>query len=217
MGLVFLIDRPDYRLATDRNVLKRGEATVIEEITHAYVRAQGEIASTLRNLQSVCAKATEDAYRSGLAEAERNAAERLTLIELERLALLKSMQPALAEMVADALELLAKGLDREAVMARAMELFQGSLRSVRWARLRVHPDAVRVAEGALLELSRNTGLGKLARVVADEALPEDGCVLESDLGRVDASLSTQLQAIRGATAEAARQMVDAATGRGPRV
>jgi len=49
MGLVFLIDRPDYRLATDRNVLKRSEATVIEHITHAYVRAQGEIASTLRN------------------------------------------------------------------------------------------------------------------------------------------------------------------------
>ncbi len=78
----------------------------------------------------------------------------------------------------------------------------------------MHPDAVRVAEDALLELSRNTGLGKLARVVADAFLPEDGCVLESDLGKVDASLSTQLQAIRAATAEAARRMVGAATGRG---
>jgi type III secretion protein L len=216
MGLVFLIDRPDYRLATDRNVLKRGEATVIEHITHAYVRAQGEIAATLRNLQSVCAKATEDAYRKGLAKAEHDAAERWTLVEVERLALLKSMQPALAEMVADAVTLLAKGLDREALMARAMELIQGSLRGASWARLRVHPDAVRVAEDALLELSRNTGLGKLARVVADAFLPEDGCVLESDLGKVDASLSTQLQAIRDAAAEAARRMVGA-TGRGTSV
>lgn len=213
MGLVLLIDRPDYRLATDRNVLKRGEATVIEHITHAYVHAQGEIASTLRNLQSVCAKATEDAYRKGMTKAEHDAAERWTFVEVERLALLKSMQPALAEMVVDAVTLLAKGLDREALMARAMELIQGSLRGASWARLRVHPDAVRVAEDALLELSRNTGLGKLARVVADAFLPEDGCVLESDLGKVDASLSTQLQAIRAATAEAARRMVGAATGR----
>jgi type III secretion protein L len=217
MGLVFLIDRPDYRLATDRNVLKRGEATVIEHITNAYVRAQGEIASTLRNLQSVCAKATEDAYHTGLAKAEHDAAERWTLVEVERLALLQSMQPALAEMVVDALSLLAKGLDREALMARAMELFQGSLRGVSWARLRVHPDAVQVAEDALLEFSRNTGLGKLARVIADESLPQDGCVLESDLGKVDASLGAQLQAIRTATAEAARQMVGAATGRGTQV
>jgi len=207
MGLVLLINRPDYRLATDRKVLKRDEATVIEHITHAYGRAQGEIASTLRNLQSVCAKGAEDAYRTGLAKAEREAAELWTLVEVERLALLKSMQPALAEMVVDALSLLAKGLDREALMARAVELFQGSLRGVSWARLRVHPDAVRVAEDALLELSRQTGLGKLARVVADDSLPEDGCVLESDLGRVDASLDTQLQAIRGAAAEAARRMV----------
>lgn len=216
MGLVFLINRPDYRLASDRNVLKRDEATVIEHITHAYVRAQGEIASTLRNLQSVCAKATEDAYQKGLAKAERAAAERWTLIELERLALLKSMQPALAEMVVDAVSLLAKGLDREALMGRAVELFQGSLRGVSWARLRVHPVAVGVAEDALLELSRKTDLGKLARVMADDTLPEDGCVLESDLGRVDASLNTQLQAMRGATAEAARRMVDAAGAGGTR-
>jgi type III secretion protein L len=214
MGLVLLIDRPDYRFATDRNVLKRGEATVIEQITHAYVRAQGEIASTLRNLQSVCAKATEDAYRKGLAKAEHDAAERWTLAEVERLALLKSMQPALAELVAEAVALLAKGLDREALMARAMELLQGSLRGVSWARVRVHPNAVRVAEDALLELSRNTGLGKVARVVADDSLPEGSCVLESDLGRVDASLSTQLQAIRAATSDAASRMVGAATGRG---
>ncbi len=213
MGLVFLINRPDYRLATDRNVLKRDEATVIEQITHAYVRAQGEIVSALRNLQGVCAKATEDAYRSGLAKAEREAAERWTRVEVERLALLKSMQPALAEMVVDALSLLAKGLDREALMGRAVELLQGSLRGVSWARLRVHPAAVQAAEDALLELSRKTDLGKLARVMGDESLPEDGCVLESDLGRVDASLTTQLEAIRAATAEAARRMVIPATGR----
>jgi type III secretion protein L len=102
-------------------------------------------------------------------------------------------------------------------MARAMELFQSSLRGASWARLRVHPYAARVAEDALLELSRNTGLGKLARVIADDSLPEDGCVLESDLGKVDASLSTQLQAIRVAAADAARRMVGAATDRGTRV
>jgi type III secretion protein L len=213
MGLVFLIDRPGYRLASDRKVLKRGEAMVIEQITHAYVRAQGEIASSLRNLQSVCAKATEDAYQKGLAKAEHEAAMRWTLVEVERLTLLKSMQPALAELVVDAVMLLAKGLDREALMARAMELLQNSLRGASWARLRVHPDATQAAEAALNDLSRNSGLGKLARVVADASLPEDGCVLESDLGKVDASLSTQLQAIQGAAAEAARRMVGAATDR----
>lgn len=198
MGLVFVINRPGYRVATDRKVLKRGEAAVIEQITDAYARAQGEITATLDNLESVCAKATEDAYQKGLAKAELEAARRWTAVEVDRLALLKAMQPALAEMVLDALTRLAKGIDREALMRQALELLQGSLRGVSWARLRVHPQAVRAAEAAVSDFSRRTGLGPLARVVADESLSPDGCLLESDLGSIDASLDTQIQAIRDA-------------------
>jgi type III secretion protein L len=204
MGLVFLIDRPGYRLASDRKVLKRSEASVIEQITQAYVRAQGEINSALGNLDRVCAQATDDAYRKGLAKAEREAAQRWTFAEVDRLMLLKSMQPALADLVVDGVSLLAKEIDREAFIARALEVLQGSLQAASWARMRVHPDAVGVAEAALSEFSQRTGLGSLARVVADGSLAEDSCVLESNLGKIDASLGTQLQAIRSAIAEAAR-------------
>jgi type III secretion protein L len=204
VGLVLLIDRPGYRLATDRKVLKRGEAAVIEEITQAYVRAQGEISAALSNLENVCARVTEDAYRKGLAKAEQEAAQRWTLAEFERLALLKSMLPAVAEIFADTVTLLAKDIDREAFIARALELLLGSLRAASWARMRVHPNAVRAAEDALSELNWHSGVGKVARVVADESLPPDGCVLESDLGTIDASLGTQIEAIRGAIAKAVR-------------
>jgi len=126
------------------------------------------------------------------------------------------MQPALAEMVVDAVTLLAKGLDREALMARAMELIQGSLGRELGATARCIPMQCG-GRGRVARAQSNTGLGKLARVIADDVLPEDGCVLESDLGRVDASLSTQLQAIRAATVEAAGRMVGAATGGGTQV
>jgi type III secretion protein L len=198
VGLVFVINRPGYRIAADRKVLKRGEAAVIEQITDAYARAQGEITATLDNLESACAKATEDAYQKGLAQAELEAARRWTVVEVDRLALLKSMQPALADMVLDAVTRIAKGVDREALLRQALELLQGSLKEVSWARLRVHPQAVQAAEAALSAFRRRTGLGPLARVVADETLAPDGCLLESDLGSVDASLDTQIQAIRDA-------------------
>jgi type III secretion protein L len=213
VGLVFLIDRPGYRLATDRKILKRRDAAVIEEITQAYVRAQGEISDALRNVEQACAKAADDAYRKGMAKAELEATRRWTLAEVERLTLLKSMLPTLADMVADAVTRLAKRIDREAFIAQAVELLQGSLRAATWARLRVHPDAVSAAEAAVGELDRHLRLGKLARVVADESLPPEGCVLESDLGTVDASLGTQLEAIRGAIADVVRQTVSASATR----
>lgn len=212
MGLVFLIDRPGYRLATDRKVLKRNEAVVIEEITRAYVRAQGEINSALANLDKACAKATDDAYRKGLAKAEQEAAQKWTLAEVEHLVLLKSMQPALAEVIVDAVSLLAQDIDRQAFLARAIEVLQGSLRTVNSARLRVHPELVPMAEAALGEFEVRTGLGRLARVVSDETLARDACLLESDSGTVDASLDTQLQAIRNAVTEAVRLMTPAGAG-----
>jgi type III secretion protein L len=206
VGLVFLIDRPGYRLATDRKVLKRNEAAVIEEITQAYVRAQGEINSALANLEKTCTKATEDAYRKGLAKAEQEAARHWTLVEVERLMLLRSMQPALAELIVEAVSLLAQDIDRQAFLVRALESLQSSLRTVSWARLRVRPEMVPAAEAALNDFGKLTGLGRLARVVADDSLPQDGCVLESELGRVDASLGTQLAAIRNAITDAVRMV-----------
>ena len=204
MGLVFLIDRPGYRLGSDRKVLKRSETAVIEQITQAYVRAQDEISTALGNLESVCARAADDAHRKGMAKAEREAAQRWTHTEVDRLTLLRSMQPVLADIVADAVLLLARGIDREAIIARALEALQDALRAASWARLLVHPASVSAAEAALNAFKRNTGLGRLARVEADESLSEEGCVLESEFGRVDASLDTQLDVIRGAMVEAAR-------------
>ena len=214
MGLVFLIDRPGYRVATDRKVLKRDEVAVIEEITRAFVRAQGEINSALANVEKACAKATDDAYRKGMAQAESEAANRWTLAEVQRRILLKSMQPALSEIIADAVSLLAKDVDRQAFLAKALDALQGPLRSLTWARMRVHPDRVQIAEAALARFDAQTGLGKLARVVPDVTLDRDGCLLESELGTLDASLSTQLAAIRAAVAEAMSLLTSAETGSG---
>jgi type III secretion protein L len=205
MGVVVLIDRPGYRLAADRKVLKSSEAAVIEQTARAYVLARERIDAALSDLDNVCARATRDAYQQGLAKAQEEAAKRWTCAEVERLTLLKSMKPMLADVLVDAVGLLAKDIDREAFIARALDVLSASLREVSWARIRVHPSALQSAREALAEFDRDTGLGKLAQVVADESLHEEGCVLESDVGTIDASLDVQLRTIRTALAEALRE------------
>jgi type III secretion protein L len=207
MGLVVLIDRPGYRLAADRKVLKSSDAVVIESVAHAYARARERITAVLSDVERVCAKAAEDGYREGLVKAQEEAARRWTVAEAERRVLLRSMQPELANIVVDAITLLAKEIDRQAFFERALETLQNSLREARWSRLRVHPDDAEAAQLALTQFDRTTGLGKLARVVPDESLPAQGCVLESELGRVDASLGTQLESIRHAIEHAEQELM----------
>jgi type III secretion protein L len=211
MGVVVLIDRPGYRLAADRKVLKSSEALVVENTAQAYVMAHGQISAALRNVEQVCTQARNDAYKDGLAKAESEAVRRWTLAEIDRLSWLKALQPALAEVVVDAVSLLAKEIDRENLLARALELLQTSLRAVSRASLRVHPASVEAAESALRRFDRQTGLGRVADVVPDETLAEDACILESESGKVDASLQTQLDAIREAIESAAQRAVTRST------
>ena len=201
MGVVVLIDRPNYRLAADSKVLKRGEATVIENTAQAYVLARDQINSVMSELDQVCARAANEGYAEGLAKGEAEAAKRWTFAEVERRALLQSMEPVLADAVVEAVSLLAKDIDREAFMGRALEALRASLRDASWARVRVHPLALEATESALAELDHETGVGRIARVVADDSLMESDCILESELGTVDASLDTQLRNIRAAIAE----------------
>jgi type III secretion protein L len=204
MGVVVLIERPGLRLAADRKVLKSREAYVVADVNEAYVRVQEQIEAEMQRVDQFCAKLASDAYREGLTKAQEDAARTWTLTQADQRALLNSLQPVLVEIILEAVAFLVKGLDRQAFFARALERLQESLREVSWARLRVHPDSVEAAQAALSEFERVTGLGKLARVSADESLPPEGCILESQLGQADASLDMQIGAVRGAIAEAAR-------------
>jgi len=212
MGVVVLIDRPGYRLATDRKVIKCSEAAIVEDVTRAFTIAQEQINEAFRATEQACEGIAAEAYQQGLNEAKREAARRLTIAEIDRKALLDSLRPAIADLVVEAVTVIVKGVDRQATLSRALELLQSSFREASWARLRVHPDAVAVAQAALQELACEFGIGTLARVVADESLPKDGCVLESELGTVDASLDTQLNAIRAAISSGAQRVVRAYGG-----
>jgi type III secretion protein L len=204
--MAILIDRPGYRIATDSRVVKRADALIVAEVTRAYALAQEQIQSAFQAVEADCERIAAEAYEKGLSDAKREAARRWAITELDRKALVDSLRPALAEVVVDAVALIARSIDREATLARALELLQGSLREVSWARMRVHPDATSVAQRALDEMCRETGIGRIARVLADSSLSPDGCVLESELGTVDASLDTQLNAIREAVTSAAHNI-----------
>lgn len=208
MGLAVLIDRPGYRIVADRKVLKGHEVGLVQDVARAFGLAQAHLAATLVASKQECAQRAAAGYADGLARAQHEAAQRLTVVELDRLQLLESLRPALSELVVDAIVLLAKGLDRKVIFGQALQVLQNQLRDASWARLRVHPGAVAAAQSALDEFCVETGLPTLARVVADESLPPDGCVFESEFGKVDASLDTQLEVIRAAIQAATYRLVE---------
>ena len=143
----------------------------------------------------------QDGYRDGLVALEgfkQSFAHQATLQVGQLVKAIGSQLDAMQQEMAEALAATALALARqivrselaarpESVAAVAQEALETLMLSARHITLRVHPDdQPLVAEGAG-ELLAARG----ARLVADSGIARGGCVVESDIGLVDASIETR--------------------------
>ncbi len=143
----------------------------------------------------------QDGYRDGLAAlesfrqtyAQQVSAQMGTLVQAYG-AQMDALQQQMASALAVTAAQLARAIVRDELAARpeliqgvAHEAIEALLLSARHVTLRVHPDdQALVAQGAAEALA-----ARGARLLADPTLERGGCVIESDIGVVDASLGSR--------------------------
>lgn len=143
----------------------------------------------------------EEGYRDGLAALEgfkqsfanQSTAQIGALLQSVG-AQLDALQQALASAVVDTATQLARQVVRSELGARpelvaevAKQALEALMLSARHITLRLHPDdQPLVAQGAADVLA-----ARGARLIADAAVQRGGCVIESDLGRIDASIESR--------------------------
>jgi flagellar assembly protein FliH len=175
------------RRTTDRDPPAAGAASAAEELA-AQLRAARH-------------SGYQDGYRDGLAGLEefRSSYARQITQQIDTLTAayqreLDLLQQQLAQAVAAAAEQVARQVVRcelqaqpAFVAALAQEAIDTLLPSARQITLRVHPDDhALVAQGVGEALA-----ARGARLVADPTLLRGGCVVEADIGAVDATLQTR--------------------------
>jgi type III secretion protein L len=74
--------------------------------------------------------------------------------------------------------------------------------------VRCHPDELEFVQEALVASSDEKSEFKRVRVVADEQISVNGCLVETDLGVVDARVEKQLAVLKGVLAEARPDAVE---------
>ena len=107
---------------------------------------------------------------------------------------LDALQQAMASAVADTATQLARQIVRSELGARpelivdvAEQALEALMLSARHITLRLHPDdQLLVAQGAADVLAARS-----ARLIADVSVQRGGCLIESDLGRVDATIASR--------------------------
>src|SRR5262249_54371045 len=117
----------------------------------------------------------------------------------------KSMRNRMAELVMLAVEQLVRAESAQALFARATDTIDRIVEGSANLRVSVHPadlEAARAAFGEFEARLRLLGPPVPLAVTADPRLAPGACVCESDLGIVDASVSTQLDSMRAAIVRA---------------
>ncbi|MCR4468322.1 MULTISPECIES: type III secretion system stator protein SctL [unclassified Burkholderia] len=120
------------------------------------------------------------------------------------------MRGRMAEIVAVAVEQIVRSEGADALFERALATVDRIVEGSTYLRVAVHPDDLGDAQAAfdgLADRWRELGRPLPMTVVADKRLERGSCVCESDLGLIDASVSTQLRTMRAAIARALKLSV----------
>lgn len=197
-----------------------GEGGTITSAAHAFVvdqpvKTKATAGSSAPAAAAVTKKDTDEAYARGQRDAMNAAAVRLESSAQALAAALKQvdqLRTQMAENSRDDMLRLVMAIAEQVIQREVSvhadiinqviaEALKASVRADHY-RIKVNPaDLAAVNEHKPLFLASISGLKNLM-VEADPAVTAGGCKIESDLGAVDATLETQLAAIRQALQEA---------------
>ncbi len=168
--------------------------------------AREEAASLVSEAQS----SFEQAYKSGLERGLHDAATQWAGQALDAAGAtrrnLYRQSERLSNLVSMAVERVIDQEDRSALFRRSLRTIVKLVKDVPVLTMRVHEgdrEHSQLAVDAVLKQSHTT---MSIEVLSDPALPAGGCRFESDDGVVDASLDTQLEALRSAVRRAAQHI-----------
>lgn len=202
-------DVPAQHLAATSRVIKAADGVAVLQAVELLSGMRERDEEHRTSCARALAEARSEGRVSGRLRGRSELAAQIAAAAVARHAALSALAPVLTEIALEAAAAVVHGIDRQQCFGTALGAVQEMVQRARWARLRVHPGAADAAGAAL----RTAGPAwQIATVVPDDTLAADGCVLETDFGIADASLSVQLEALRHAIAAAVGSALASASG-----
>jgi type III secretion protein L len=208
-AMVVDLDAAAHEIERQREaILADAQARADALLTQAEIEAERVRAQAQHEYETASERGYEAGRERGLAEwyerCARSAAGQRRVQSL--------LRERIVELVVDATEQIVRNVDVSALFARSAEVVERLVEGSTYLRVRVHPDdePAAVAEfDRLAAIWRERGHGVAVTVMADRAVARGACLCESDLGTVDASLDTQLAALRAAVTRAVQRTAGA--------
>jgi len=198
MSLLVLSNLEDQPTGTRKMVYSRSEVEALNEPLQQFA----QLGKHCTQQQQQLADATDESYRAGFEEgreaghekALEQLATRLVILSKEANAASEGIERSAASLAIQIVRKIAPKLGTENLLAALAQQAARELVPAEYIVIKVNPSQVVNIEQALSEMGND--IRATITFEGDPSLPEDGCILETEFGHVNADLETQLQALR---------------------
>lgn len=183
-----------------------------DEARALLAQARQEAAQLRDHALADAERVRQEAYEDGLRKAALEWHEQQTGRVIDKAQMVRGMHEKLATIVTAAVERIVHTEQRQGLYQRALRSVQGLAQGASALALRVNAADYEHAQAAIGSLDALQVHGLHIEVKVDPALKPGGCVFESEVGILDASLQTQLDGLRAAMDRAVRKAITEGEG-----
>ena len=192
------MNRPEPSVAPGVKVVKRDERAKLLEAAEIIEAAKARAAEIERKAEEAYKARYEAGYADGL---EAGRLENMEKVMETAMASVEFIEGTVVDVVMQSVRKILGEMNREDRIRAIVKTALANVRGQQKVTVRVAPSDEPVVSEALAAQTA----GSFLTVVADARLEPDSCILESDLGVINASLSTQLKALEHAFSAKIRQ------------
>jgi type III secretion protein L len=196
MGAIVCVKSGSFQVRADAKVIKAGEYLEYEEASSVLEQARNEAEKILERANALYESEKERGYQDGLTEAKKKMTGQMMDIVTSSVDYFESVEEKITSIVmATTRKVIGTVDDRElitGIVRNALAMTKNQKQII----LRVAPDQVDLIKARLDEITADFPARGFIEVTADRRLTTNGCIVESEIGVVDASIDVQLEAIR---------------------
>jgi type III secretion protein L len=196
MTHIVLTDREAVLTAVAGRRIPRRAWADTSEMSRLLFEAGNIVRDAERRADEVIEQARAEGYAQGLARAESLMAQHLLDAQRQAHEFLGASQQRVVALAVAILERIAPTLGEPEVVAALVEEALSTLQAEKYLRIRVTAPAADATREMLENWRSEHPQVETAQILVDPHLAPFTCVVESELGRIEAGLSAQLDAIR---------------------
>lgn len=175
-------------------VLKAADVDTLHDAASLIEAAKAHAAEIEKKAEAVYEERYQQGYEDGVEFGKMENAEKMMETVLASVEFIESIENTVVSVVNQSIRKIIGELDDEERIKRIVGTALNTVRGQQRVTVRVNPSEEPTVSRALAAMTS----GSYLTVVADPRLGPDSCILESELGVVDASLETQLKALEHA-------------------